>query len=54
MAARKQKLATPKQTASTVDAQETSSFASSLQAIMSKVRQLRERQRRTQQEFAEA
>jgi len=53
MAGRKRKLATPEQMASTqsaVDAQEATSFASSLQAITSEVRQLGEEQR----EFAEA
>jgi len=57
MAGRKRKLATPEQSASTlsaVDAQEVASFASSLQAIMGEVRQLREEQRLAQQEFAEA
>jgi len=56
MASRKRKLATPERTARTPsvgDAQETSSFVSSLQALMSEVQLLREEQRRTQQEFTE-
>jgi len=56
MAGRKRRLASPEQTASTQSAADTQEalFASSLQAIMEEVRQLREEQRRAQQEFAEA
>jgi len=56
MATRKRRLATPERTARTPsaeDAQETSSFVSSLQALMNEVQLLREEQRRTQQEYAE-
>jgi len=56
MATRKRRLATPERMARTPsagDVQKTSSFVSSLQALMSKVQLLREEQRRTQQEFAE-
>jgi len=57
MITRKRRLAVPEETVCTpsaADARETSSFASSLQAVLSEVQQLREEQRRAQQEFAEA
>jgi len=57
MATRKRKLAAPEQTACTpsaADAREIPSFASSLQAVLSEIQQLREEQERAHQEFTEA
>jgi len=57
MATRKRRVATPERTAGTpsaADAREISSSVSSLQAVLNEVQQLREEQRRAQQEFAEA
>jgi len=56
MTTRKRKLVVPEQTANTpsaVGAGENSPFASSLRAVLNEIQQLREEQKRAQQDFAE-